>query len=359
MPLYLLVLTVIYLSGLVVAQRPIHVNTNAVHTTVDSHFLSVTLDMGMFVPGAPFWNDPLRASGHFPFENRALRTLSRQLSPAWLRVGGTTADRSFYHLPGTENHHRDGYRYILSHTIIDDMLDFSLSAGLDVLFNINSGAGPRNGMPDSAWNGTNAQALIQYIVQHPKGHVVRGWHLGNEPELYPPELSVTASRLSRDYAAFHQMIHRIYETSHLRTPLIVGPCSINYGHPIFGGFIAQAGNYIDAVSYNFYPLTSSWCAAADNPGHSTIEKAIGPSVIDSFAGIANNIQGIVRRSFPSRNLPLWLVESGLSVCGGQSGVDDRYVYLLTFLNSMASTAFQSLQVHCHQSLIGSYCKKTT
>lgn len=357
MRLFLLVLAIICLSmeGLIVAQHPINVNTNAVHTAVDSHFLSVTLDMGMFVPGAPFWNDPLRARGHFPFNNTALRTLSRHLSPAWLRVGGTTADRTFYNLPGTENQSRDGYQYTLSHTILDDMLDFSHSAGLDVLFNINSGAGPRNGMPDSAWNGTNAQALIRYIVQHPNGHVVRGWHLGNEPELYPPALGVTASRLARDYVTFHQMIHRAYETSD-HTPLIVGPCSINFGHPIFGGFIAQARDYIDAVSYNFYPLMSSWCAAADNPAHSTVEKAIGPSVIDSFGGIANNIQGIVQRSSPSRNLPLWLVESGLSVCGGQSGVDDRYVYLLTFLNSMAGTAFQNLRVHCHQSLIGSYCK---
>lgn len=347
----ILCVLILSLSGKVVAFADqlllVHINTNVVHMTIDRRFVCVTLDMGMFVPGAPFWNDPLRSRGPFPFNNVALRALSRQLSPAWLRVGGTTADGTFYNLPGTGNQFNNAYLYVLGPAIIDSLLDFAVSTGYDVLFDVNGGAGPRKGMLNNAWNSANAQALIEYIAHNSNGRAVQALQLGNEPDLYPPLFRVSPSQLANDYAVFYQMIHRIYGTSSV--PLVVGPASANIASPFFRGFISQVGRNIDIVDFHFYPLVSFRCAVQ---GYATVEKAINPLVIDSYAQEVIRAQDIVRQ----RNYPLWLSESALSVCGGQPGVDDRYVFLLTYLNSLASTAFYGLRVHCHQSLIGSNCK---
>ncbi|MGH7295117.1 MAG: hypothetical protein ACRELB_09300, partial [Polyangiaceae bacterium] len=191
---------------------PVRTSTPTVATvapvaTIDERFLAVAVDTAQVV-GAPFWVpldagvETYQAPGPpYDFTRPKLRALASALAPAYLRVGGTTADKVYYDMsdaPVTTP--PQPYLYVMTHAQWDAANDFATATGMRVLFTINGGPGPRD--TSLAWTPDNARTLLAYTAG--KGFDVALWELGNEVNAFPfahgLSFKITPDQFAKDVA---------------------------------------------------------------------------------------------------------------------------------------------------------------
>src|SRR5690606_36172094 len=111
---------------------------------------------------------------NFDFSRDRLLTLTQQLSPALLRVGGTKADLVYYDLSRTPiASPPPGYTGVLDRATFDAMCGFADALGVDIMFTLNAGPGPRS--TAKAWHEAQSRRLIEASVA--AGCPVRVWEL--------------------------------------------------------------------------------------------------------------------------------------------------------------------------------------
>lgn len=153
---------------------------------VDERYLSFTIDLGQIAEPTRFWNP--NGSGEttgrpsFDFGNDRMRNMAAALAPAFLRIGGTEADRVFYALNGPAPATPPApFKSVLSTKHLDALGSFALATGLDIAFTVNAGWGARTAT--GAWNSSHARALMRYVADRAYPFTV--WELGNEPNAWP------------------------------------------------------------------------------------------------------------------------------------------------------------------------------
>lgn len=168
------------------SSAPISVRTSAepIHK-VDERYVSFTIDLGQIAEPTRFWNPD--GSGEtvgrpsYDFANERIRRMAGALSPAYIRIGGTEADRVLYALNTTYQQPPPPFQSVLTTQHIDALGAFALAAGLQVSFTVNAGWGARNG--DGRWDSTQTRALMRYVREHALPFTV--FELGNEPNAWP------------------------------------------------------------------------------------------------------------------------------------------------------------------------------
>ena len=153
---------------------------------LDERYLSVCLDLGQVAEPTRFWNPD--GSGEvvglpsFDFERRKILNMSRALAPAYLRIGGTEADRAFYALePSDPTTPPEPFRSTLTAKHVDAIGAFAQAVGFDVCFTLNAGRGARGA--GGAWVSGEARRLMRYVRQRKYPFDV--FELGNEPNAWP------------------------------------------------------------------------------------------------------------------------------------------------------------------------------
>ena len=153
---------------------------------LDERYLSVCLDLGQVAEPTRFWNPD--GSGEvvglpsFDFERRKILNMSRALAPAYLRIGGTEADRAFYALePSDPTTPPEPFRSTLTAKHVDAIGAFAQAVGFDVCFTLNAGRGARGA--GGAWESGEARRLMRYVRQRKYPFDV--FELGNEPNAWP------------------------------------------------------------------------------------------------------------------------------------------------------------------------------
>jgi len=153
---------------------------------VDERYLSVCLDLGQVAEPTRFWNPD--GSGEvvglpsFDFERRKVLNMTRALAPAFLRIGGTEADRAFYALePSDSTTPPAPFRSILTAKHVDAIGGFAQAVGFDVCFTLNAGHGARGA--GGEWESGQARRLMRYVRQRKYPFSV--FELGNEPNAWP------------------------------------------------------------------------------------------------------------------------------------------------------------------------------
>ena len=126
------------------------ITEHAVRTTSDK-FLSITLDHG--------WLS--LASTDFP----KIVNLARELSPAYMRVGGTVQDHLHWNKTGKEKN-------CFNETQLGRLHDLAQDAELDLIFGLAALPRGKNG----AWDPQNAIQFLDYVEEN--GYIMR-WELGN------------------------------------------------------------------------------------------------------------------------------------------------------------------------------------
>ena len=163
---------------LTLSPRPAH--------AVDKRYLSISVDLGQIAHPRRFWNPKgtgETAHHHFDFKHPNVKTAAAALAPAYLRIGGTEADRVYYALAGpVPSKPPKPYLSVLSAEQIDEIGNFAKQLGLDIVFTLNAGLGVRKGKT-MQWDPSQCRQLMQYAKA--RAYPFNVWELGNEPNAWP------------------------------------------------------------------------------------------------------------------------------------------------------------------------------
>lgn len=336
------------------------VDTQVAAAEVDPRYVSVALDVAHVV-GARFWDRGQRASvmglaevPRFDFEAPVLRRLAAPLGPAYLRVGGTDADRVVYDFPGAgaqtgaeSARPRPDGTFVLTAQQWDRMSDFARALDFHIMFTLNAGRAGRDGRGD--WRPDSARPLLAHAAR--RGDPVGVWELGNEPNVYPLLHGhyLSAGRYARDVARARALIDELTPGARLAGPAVAfwprigeGPSFLQF----FRRFLHAGGDQVDIATWHYYPTQSFRCPVATNRARAG--RVLPPRQLDEVDRWAD----YVARARGGRGPELWLGETGPAQCGGEPGFSDRFASTFWWLDQLGRTALAGQPVVIRQALVG-------
>jgi hypothetical protein len=326
--------------------------------TVDPRYLGVAVDTAQVV-GATFWSPdagPEVPGGSHPvapydFARPRLRRLAQELAPAYLRIGGTTADKVFYDLSDTPVAAPPApYRAVLTRAQWDGVNAFAAALDYRVLFSLNAGPGPRDA--NDVWQPDNARALLEYTRS--RQYPVALWDFGNEANAFPvtigPGYSVSAAQLASDAAAVRALVDATTPGVLLAAPSSAVWPVLGELFPLSTEFLASGGGRaIDVVTWHYYPQQSHRCLLATR--RASADRMLDPETLDELDTWAARVESA--RDRYARGKPVWLGESGNAQCGGEPGVSDAFVSGFWWLDQLGRLARRGESVFVRQTLSGS------
>lgn len=332
----------------------VHISREPV-ARVSECFLSVAVDIAQAV-GGRFWGAEARRDlvpgggrtvAAYDFDRPGLVQLVGALAPAYLRIGGTASDQVYYDLGDRPSPALpEGYRYRLTRTQWDAINRFAIACGLEVVFTLNAGRGPRGS--GRAWTPDNAAALIAYTVG--QGYPVAMWALGNEPNFFPfaHGLPIWAGQLAADYATLRRLLDDLAPDARLGGPSSPYWPVVGEMLPFLGSFLRRAGGLLDVVTWHYYPQQSRRSPVATR--RASARHALSPRFLDTFADCARRVEAARNRHAP--HAEIWLEETGNAQCGGEPGLSDRFIAGFWWLDQLGQAARRGHQVVIRQNLSG-------
>lgn len=325
---------------------------------VSDRFLSVAVDVDQLV-GGTFW-DPAGGPSQVPiepydFSRTRLRNLARPLAPAWLRLGGSASDRTWYDLGDSPSRPIPaGFSLRLTRAQWDAAAAFAVDLGFGIVFTVNAGPGPRNA--EGVWSDANARELVAYSVA--RGYPLGVLEFGNEPNLF----AVRAGLAGYDAPAYARDLARFAALRDAVAPgvAIGGPGNVftrtllddvlpgaAFG-PRSAEILPLAGGLLDIVEYHYYAAVSTRCPPSGP--RVTPETALEAAYLDGVREPTTAMAALRDSHAPGK--PIWLTESGGQSCGGQLEVADRFLNSFWFLNTLGSVARAGQEVFVRQTLSG-------
>jgi heparanase 1 len=320
----------------------------------DRRYLSFAIDSSQLVGGKWWSPDPQKSEERIPafdFTRPALKKLAAALSPAYLRIGGTEADKLYYDLSDHPPPEPPApYTYVMTKAQYDGMAAFAIDAGFDIMFTLNAGPGPRD-PATKRWTDTNAKSLVSYSAS--KQYPVKVWELGNEINgyglVFGLEWAQTGPGFAADMAAAKSMIKQVDPSAKFAAPA----CSFwpEFGEmgEIMPSIMASGGGLPDVVTWHYYPQQSYRCPIK------SVEA--GPAVmlkkerLDDVLIWQRKVAGMEAQNSPTAES--WLGESGNAQCGGAPGVSDRFAGSFWWLDLLGLMARNGQKVVVRQALSGS------
>ncbi len=321
---------------------------------VSKRFLSFTVDIAQVV-GGRFWDqgcgvDMVPGGGSrvaaYDFRQPRLKKLVQELSPAYLRIGGTASDETFYDLGKSPGSPPAPYKYALNREQWDGVNQFAQETNLEVVFTLNAGPGPRD--RNSRWRTDQARQLIAYSAD--RRFPVAAWSMGNEPNLFPfaHDLWLTMEQYAREHGALKALLQEILPAARLLGPSSAYWPVIGEMLPVFPRFLEQAGTLLDVVTWHYYPQQSRRSPISVRRASS--DWMLEPAFLDESTRWAARVEEFQKRHAPQAEI--WLEESGNAQCGGEPGLSDRFIAGFWWLDLLGSLARRGQQVVTRQNLSG-------
>jgi hypothetical protein len=329
----------------------------AAAATVDERFLSVAIDSSQLV-GGHWWSPEgkvesigRRRVAPIDLSSPQLRDRARALAPAYLRVGGTEADRIYYALGDGAGEKPSSFDLALTPVEWSGLTDFAKGAGLDLFFTLNAGPSTRDAK--GQWTTDNAERLLSYA--RGRGDDIRVLELGNEINgywfTYGLRQQPDGPTIAADLEKAHALARKWFPDA-----VVLGPAEFYWprvGSPfssrtqVLAGIFA-AGNRpaLDAVSWHYYPQQSRRCPIATR--RATLTELLDPASLDEVSRWASDVEST---SLP--NTARWLSETGGAQCGGEPGVSDRFASSLWWMDELGLLARRGESVVVRQTLVGS------
>ncbi len=330
---------------------------------VAAEYLSFSIDTSQIV-GGKWWNPnaEVKETGSgsepaevFDFDRPRLDLLTSALAPAYLRIGGSEADKTSYHLTaGTAatNSSPNGYESTMALARWNRVAAFARRNGLKLIFTLN--AGPASRGPDGAWKGEDAAELIEHTAR--QGHPVEVWELGNELNLfwyhYGLRHRVSAAQYARDLERLRAILDqhmpraRIGGQGAAFWPIVGEPMALLFGFT--RDYIREAGEVVDLVSWHYYPQQSRRGPVAVRKASPS--RLLDPEHLDEAGHWARVLRRLRDAHAPGK--PIWLGETGNAQFGGEPGVSDVYVGGLWWLDQLGLLAANGHDVVVRQTLSG-------
>ncbi|KAL6262659.1 hypothetical protein P5V15_005452 [Pogonomyrmex californicus] len=304
---------------------------------VSDKFLSFGLDTSL-----------LRRMKELPVGQKKFINLASYLSPAYVRVGGTSADCLIFIQDQMEQNSsekilspvdgQDISNFTISGTDLLNIYDFAVKSGLQMIFDLNVLI--RN--PDGSWNDTNARKIIAFAKNQ---GMMLDWQLGNEPNSFRHVFNVTisATELAKDYDHLRQLLNGAgYMNS-----ILVGP-EVNHvgdldqmGEQYAKTFLSTQKDTVNYVTWHQYYL---------NGRVAKIDDFVNPFTFNWLPAQINSMRQFIAES--GKNVSMWLSETSTAFGGGAPGLSDRFVAGFLWLDKLGYSAKAGLNVVTRQSLFG-------
>jgi hypothetical protein len=327
------------------------VNTHHAAAQVDPRFLSVAIDMANVV-GGEFW-DPARHARvmgtakvpAYDFARPRLRYLASQLAPAYLRIGGTDADRVVYDLDGQAPPAPAG-AYKLSRARWDAVNHFALDLDFRIIFTLNAGALARKA--DGRWNPASAKPLLADARAH--NYPVDVWELGNELNVYPllHNQYLSPRGYADDVQVARWMVDEVTPQARLAGPAVAFWPVVGEGLPFAKRFMKEGGRLLDIITWHYYPEQSFRCPVATNRAHAG--QMLRPRELQDVERWAGFVESLRTQYGPTAEA--WLGETGGAQCGGEPELSDRFGSSLWWVDELGRMARRGQRVVVRQTLSG-------
>ena len=268
------------------------------------------------------WYDPIDT------KNPRLIKLAKDLGPAWIRVSGTWANKTYYDFDGRCNGQVPaGFQNLLTKDQWLSLLDFVKAVGGKLLVSIANCPGIHDAGDPIPFE----QADLLFRTSKEYGVPIAAAEFPNEPNLMAmsglPQ-GYTPADHARDHDRFGAWLRENYPEC-----LFVGPCTVgdiamfDIGNDGAGGGMAAGmeivttdallGDYkvpMDVFSYHYYNGVSERGAAMG--GHWPYEAVLTENYLGVAAKCAS--QYVARRDKYVPGGQMWVTESGDAGCGGNT-----------------------------------------
>ena len=340
---------------------------------ISERYLSFAIDTAQVVGGK--WWDPRAARAEsgsgtvitprFDFNRAKLDTLTAALAPAYLRIGGSEADKVYYDMRGdtrvggTGAAGNDapgdlpaGFDSALTRDQWDAANAFVDRNDLRLMFTLN--AGPGNRTLAGNWRPENAKELLVYSAK--RGYPVDVWELGNELNVFfavhGAGEQVPVDRYCQDLKRARELIKKYARKSKLAGqgsaywPVLGEPLAFFFGY--FPEYLGGAADLLDIITWHYYPQQS-------RRGRFAVRRAfpsrlLDPANLDEARYWAGEIAACRDRLADGK--PIWLGETGNAQFGGEPGVSDVFIGGLWWLDQLGLMARSGQQVVIRHTLTG-------
>ena len=341
----------------------VSVDTGTPVNTVSQEYISFAIDSSQVV-GGKWWNPTAggteMGSGtvHAPtfnFNQPKLDTMVQALAPAYLRIGGSEADKIYYAMQDTSDFQPNappGYKSVMTAKQWDDVNAFASRNGLKLVFTIN--AGPSSRKADGSWDGANTAELLKYTAEH--GYKVSLWELGNELNIFwfvhGFKAQISPQQYDKDLVAARALVKQYMPSSRFAGqgsafwPLLGEPLNLFYGY--MPQYLERSNDKIDLVSWHYYPQQSRRGPIAVR--RASPSRLLDPKNLDEAKHWAEQMKKWRDSYAPGK--PIWLGETGNAQFGGEPGLSDVYLGGLWWMDQLALLAHSGHDTVVRQSLTG-------
>jgi heparanase 1 len=325
---------------------------------VDPCYLSFSIDISVLAGG--YWwegSDGMRRGlgklrvPPLNLQSPKLDRLVQALGPAYVRVGGSEADRIHYFEAPPDAK----YSLVLTRQMWDELHDFVQRNQLKLFFTLKYGLEKRS--LHGGWCGGAIEQLLSYSRE--KNYRIDVCELGNELNAYwvfhGPTAQPQAKKLAADYHTFVKVVKTAFPQTK-----IIGPGSAfwprlgetlrpfsNITRP-FLATCRQQGTPLDIVDWHYYPFQSQ-----RSPLHTrraTLQNIVKPKALNEYQKYARQMRRRRDEFFPDAQL--WTGETGSAQCGGQPKLSDRFASRFWWADQLGAGAITGHTVMIRQCLIG-------
>ncbi len=336
-------------------KKPININTpdNVIHVT-KKEYLSVALDTAQIV-GSYWWDtegEMMLGRGKnktSPLNlNLRLSELLKELSPTYLRIGGSEADALFYNIKG-DRFTPNTFDSELNASTWKKLLHFTEQSNAKLFFTLNIGP--------SSWIDNQLDfSNLEYFFQNIKTPTDIEFELGNEVFAYWAIFGSQFQMTPKQYADYYLKTKKLLKENKLKTNL-AGPASAYW--PVIGeplGFYFHKMDELhpllkeklSRITWHYYPTQSFRCPLQIRKAHK--KSFLNPVILDEIKKWAKE-QLILKEKY-SPNSELWLGETGPAQCGGEPNVSDTFLSSFWWVDQLGTLAQLKHDVIIRQNLIG-------
>ena len=304
------------------------------------------------------WYDPIDT------RNSHLIKLARDLGPAWMRVSGTWATKTYYDFEGT-GVTPEGYQNRMTRDQWVNIIKFADEIGAKILISVANCEGLHSA--EEPWNPSQAELIFNLSKE--LGHPIDAVEFTNEPnmmEITGFPAGYRAEHFRRDQDLFHKWVRE----NHPGT-LIVGPCTTDSAAIKMGPDEAMGGagiadavgtcattdelmegctEKLDVFSYHYYNGISERLESVMPDAHWPADMAVSEPYL-AMAGRCARVFAPYRDKYVPGG-EMWVTESG-DAGGGGNTWGSTYMDVLRTLNELGDFASVTDGVIFHNTLASS------
>lgn len=315
---------------------------------------------------AAMYRDLMQVYPPIDLYDEKLRKLTRDLGPAWVRISGTWATKTYYDFDGTTNGKvPEGYLNVLTKEQWIGVLDFVKATGTKLMVSMANCPGLHSA--EEPWPSTEAEKLFGLSKEY--GVPISAAEFANEPNMmedtgFPK--GYTAEHYRRDQDLFFKWVRENYPEC-----LCVGPSSVGEGMSLGGDeeeskgggveniarlnvttedLLKGTAEKLDVFSYHYYNGVSERLASVMPSAHWAAEQANSEAYLDVAINCARHYSKIRDKYCPGGEM--WVTESGDAGGGGDTWAS-TYLDVIRTLNELGGFSAVTNGVIFHNTLAAS------